>query len=98
MSENIQILLSTFGQFSLVPKLLPYTDSNLNNHKLRVDKGLINLFISHGNTIAKNCYLRVENIPKRILKEKVIIIQRNYDGSEYLDIYETDGDVYMRDF
>ena len=98
MDQTLSVLLSNYGQFNLVPKLLPYTDSNINNYKLRVDKGLINQFMIYGTNIGKNCVLRVEKIPKHIYQTKVFIIHRANDGSEFLGIYETDGDVYMRDF
>jgi hypothetical protein len=98
MDQTVSVLLSSYGQFNLVPKLLPYTDSNIKNDKLRVDKGLINQFMLYGTNIGRNCVLRIEKIPKHIYQSKVFIIHREFDGSEFLGIYETDGDVYMRDF
>jgi len=98
MDQTVSVLLSSYGQFNLVPKLLPYTDSNINNEKLRIDKGLINQFILYGTNIGRNCVLRVEKIPKHIFQTKVLKIHREFDGSEFLGIYELDGDVYMRDF
>ena len=98
MNQTISVLLSSYGQFNLVPKLLPYTDSNIKNDKLRIDKGLINQFMLYGSNISRNCILRIEKIPKHIFQTKVFIIHRELDGSEFLGIYETDGDVYMRDF
>jgi len=98
MDQSIPVLLSNYGKFNLVPKLLPYTDSNINNPKLRVDKALVEKFLLHGNNISKNCFLRIEKIPRHIYQTKVFIIHTEVDGSEFLGIYETDGDVYMRDF
>ena len=98
MNQTVSVLLSNYGQFNLVPKLLPYTNSNIKNEKLRIDKGLINYFVLHGDKISQNCSLRIEKIPKHIFDSKIFIIHRNLFGSEILGIYEKDGDVYMRDF
>jgi hypothetical protein len=98
MDQSVQVILSNYGSFNLVKNLLPYTDHHINNPKLRVDKGLLNQYMLYGDRIAKNCNLRVEKIPRHIYQTKVFIIHREIDGSEFLGIYETDGDVYMRDF
>jgi hypothetical protein len=95
----IPILLSSGGFFNLVPNVLPYSDSNIKNLKLRSDKYLIQQFNQYQNLIAKNCILRVEHIPFHIFKEKKVVIYTSpINGYEELGFFETDGDVYMRDF
>jgi len=94
----IPILLSSGGIFNLAPNVLPYSDSNIKNLKLRSDHYLIQQFNYYQNLIAKDCILRVEHIPFHIFKEKKVIIYTAKNGAEELGFFELDGDVYMRDF
>lgn len=96
--KSIPIILSSKGFFNLASNVLPYSDLNIKNINLRTDINLIKQFNFYRNLIAKDCILRIEYIPLNILKEKNVIIYTGYDGSEALGIFETDGDVYMRDF
>lgn len=98
MMRLIPILLSSGGIFNLAPNVLPYSDSNIKNLKLRSDKYLIQLFNQYQQLIAKDCLLRIENIPFNIFKEKRVVIYTAQNGVEELGFFESNGDVYMRDF
>jgi hypothetical protein len=90
------IILSEYGHFNLHPQLLANLKVSLNSLVLRTDNSLINLFNLYGNTIAQNCYLKIENIPEDILRNKKIIINRDILGIETLDVFESNGDVVMK--
>ena len=94
----IPILLSSGGFFNLAPNVLPYSDSNIKNLKLRSDKYLIQQFNQYQQLVAKDCFLRIENIPFEIFKSKKVVIYTAQNGAEELGFFELDGDVYMRDF
>ena len=94
--NNRSIILSEYGHFNLHPQLLANLKTPLNSLILRTDNSLINLFNLYGNTIAQNCYLKIQNIPEDILKNKKIIINRDILGVETLDVFELNGDVVMK--
>jgi len=92
---QIPILLSVLGKFNLASNVLPYSDLNINNLQFRYDQNLINQYNKYGNTIAHNCFLKLEFIPSDIFNDKRWLIANSNDR-ETLVFYETDGDVIMR--
>jgi len=92
---QIPILLSVLGKFNLSSNVLPYSDLNINTLQLRHDPNLINQYYKYGNTIAHNCFLKLDYIPLEIFNNKRWLITNNND-QEVLVFYETDGDVIMR--
>ena len=55
----------------------------------------INQYYKYGNTIAHNCFLKLDFIPYDIFNNKRWYIANSND-KEILVFYETDGDVIMR--
>jgi hypothetical protein len=92
---QIPILLSVLGKFNLSPNILPYSDLNINSLQLRYDPNLLNEYYKFGNSIAHNCFLKLDFIPFDIFNNKRWIIANNNDR-EVLVFYEQDGDVIMR--
>jgi hypothetical protein len=92
---QIPILLSVLGKFTLSPNVLPDSDLNINNIHLRYDHNLINQYYKLGNSIAHNCFLKLDYIPLEIFNNKRWVIVNNNDR-EVLIFYENDGDVIMR--
>jgi len=92
---QIPILLSVLGKFNLLPNVLPYSDLNINSLQLRYDHNLLNEYYKYGNSIAHNCFLKLDFIPSEIFNNKRWIIANSNDR-EVLVFYETDGDVIMR--
>lgn len=94
--SKVSFLLSDLGFFNLHPDLLPHIKSPIDSISLRTDLKLINLFYHHGNRIANNCFLRIEDIPIDIFNSKKIYISKDQTGSENLVITELDGDIVMK--
>ena len=94
MNNTIPILLATSGKFDINTNYLPY----INPMEIRYNKTVIDYFNLYGNIIAKNCTLKIDKIPREIFHSKKIIIRTNSDGSEIINLYESDGDVFMRNF
>jgi hypothetical protein len=94
--NNRSIILSEYGHFNLHPQLLANLKIPLDSIVLRTDNSLINFFSLYGNTIAQNCYLKIQNIPEDILKNKKIIISKDILGIETLEVFELNGDVVMK--
>lgn len=92
---QIPILLSVLGKFNLSPNVLPYSDLNKDSLHLRYDQNLLNQYYKYGNTIAHNCFLKLDYIPSEIFNNKRWLISNSND-CEILVFYETDGDVIMR--
>ena len=94
--SKVSFLLSDLGFFNLHLDLLPHIKSPIDSISLRTDINLINLFHQHGNRIANNCFLRIENIPIEIFNTKKIFISHDQTGCEKIHVYELDGDVVMK--
>jgi hypothetical protein len=94
--SKVSFLLSDLGFFNLHPDLLPHIKSSIDSISLRTDLNLINLFYHHGNSIANNCFLRIEDIPIDIFNTKKISIYKDQTGCEKLIVNELDGDVVMK--
>jgi len=94
---QIPILLSVLGKFNILPNVLPYnlTDLNIDSLQLRYDQNLLNQYYKFGNTIAHNCFLKLDYIPSEIFINKRWHIA-NSNNQEVLVFYENDGDVIMR--
>lgn len=94
--NKVSFLLSDLGFFNLHPDLLIHIKLPIDSISLRTDINLINLFFKHGNRIANNCFLRIEEIPIEIFNSKKISISKDQTGCEKLIITELDGDVVMK--
>jgi len=94
MNNTIPILLATSGKFEINTNYVPY----INPTEIRYNKTVIDYFNLYGNTIAKNCTLKIDNIPREIFYSKNMIIHTNLDGYETIYFYDSDGDVFMRNF
>jgi hypothetical protein len=92
----IPVILSNYGHFNLHPQLLFQLKVPINSYSIRIDQSLVLLYNFYGNQIAQNCSLRIENIPDDILKNKKVIINKDFFGRETLDVFEWDGDVVMK--
>lgn len=94
---QIPILLSVLGKFNLSPNVLPYNlyDQNKDSLQIRYDQNLLNQYYKFGNTIAHNCFLKLDYIPSEIFNSNRWLIANSNDR-EVLVFYENDGDVIMR--
>ncbi len=92
----IPIILCEYGHFNLHQQILSQLVIPINSISLRTDQTLINLFNLYGNQISQNCFLRKENLPEEIFKNKKIVINKDIYGKETLDVFELDGDIVMK--
>mgnify|MGYP000929291322 CR=1 FL=1 len=85
--NNRSIILSEYGHFNLHPQLLANLKIPLNSIILRTDNSLINLFNIYGNTIAQNCYLKIQN---DCIVNTYYKFGFNHETPGHADLYKTE--------